>query len=225
MLTPKNTCETFCANCSSSTWLALTLPRHLMPLMNPSDSGVGLISSRTNWSYGLFSSERVVEPGGDLLAAAVDVAGAGVVVAQQVVPEREPVVGVRPIFVQQLTDRVVARVRSGIHHENVKLRRRRQQADQVEMDAAQEGRVIDKRGGLDLVPGVIGVDDAVDRMPIAGRWHYAARLQRRDVGAHLEGEARLPAAPWSIQRLNNAISFASRPARPWAACAFRYRRV
>ncbi len=50
MLMPKNTCETFCENCSSCTWLALTLPRHLMPLMNPSDSGVGLISSRTNWS-------------------------------------------------------------------------------------------------------------------------------------------------------------------------------
>ena len=31
-------------------WPALTLPRHLMPLMKPSESGVGLMSSRTNWS-------------------------------------------------------------------------------------------------------------------------------------------------------------------------------
>ena len=37
MLMPRNTCETFCANCISGTWLALTLPRHLMPLMKPSD--------------------------------------------------------------------------------------------------------------------------------------------------------------------------------------------
>ena len=35
MLMPKNTCETFCENWISRTWLALTRPRHLIPLMNP----------------------------------------------------------------------------------------------------------------------------------------------------------------------------------------------
>ena len=49
-LIPRNTCATFWANCNSCTWLALTLPRQLMPLMKPSESGVGLMSSRTNWS-------------------------------------------------------------------------------------------------------------------------------------------------------------------------------
>ena len=50
ILIPKNTCETFCENWISRTWLALTRPRHLIPLMNPSDSADGLISSRTNRS-------------------------------------------------------------------------------------------------------------------------------------------------------------------------------
>ena len=49
-LIPKNTCATFCENCISFTWLAFTLPRHLIPLMNPSDSFDGAINSRTNAS-------------------------------------------------------------------------------------------------------------------------------------------------------------------------------
>ena len=53
---PKNTWPMFCENWSSTIWLAFTSPRHLMPLANPSASGFGLMSSRTNWSYGLFSS-------------------------------------------------------------------------------------------------------------------------------------------------------------------------
>ncbi len=94
ILIPKNTWETFCENWISRTWLALTRPRHLIPLMNPSDSDDGLISSRTNRSYGLFVDRGAIEPAGDLLAAAIDVAGAGVIVAEQVIPEGQPVVGI-----------------------------------------------------------------------------------------------------------------------------------
>ena len=41
------------ANYIYGTWLALTAPRHTIPLANPSDSGVGLISCATNLSYGV----------------------------------------------------------------------------------------------------------------------------------------------------------------------------
>src|SRR5262249_19673268 len=49
---------------------------------------------------GLVLAQRAVKPGRDRLAAAVDVAGAGVVVAQQVVPERQPVLGICLLIVQ-----------------------------------------------------------------------------------------------------------------------------
>ena len=58
MLTPRNTWEMFWLNCNSTTWLALTTPRQRIPLMKPSDSALGLISSRTKRSYGLFSSSE-----------------------------------------------------------------------------------------------------------------------------------------------------------------------
>jgi hypothetical protein len=50
MLMPKNACEMFWENWTSIVWLALTVPRHLMPWMKPSESAVGEISSRTIWS-------------------------------------------------------------------------------------------------------------------------------------------------------------------------------
>src|SRR3989442_875631 len=53
---------------------------------------------------GLVLQQRAVEPGGDLLPAAVDVAGPGVVVAEQVVPEDEPVLGVGAALREQPGD-------------------------------------------------------------------------------------------------------------------------
>ena len=47
-LMPRKTCAVFCAACTGGTWLAFTTPRHTIPLMNPADSGVGLINARTN---------------------------------------------------------------------------------------------------------------------------------------------------------------------------------
>jgi hypothetical protein len=37
--------------------LAGTVPRHTIPRTNPSLSAAGDVSSRTNWSYGLFVSK------------------------------------------------------------------------------------------------------------------------------------------------------------------------
>ena len=52
---PRKTCEITCADCISLRWLAFTTPRQTIPLMNPSDPGTGLMSSRTNSSYGMSS--------------------------------------------------------------------------------------------------------------------------------------------------------------------------
>src|SRR6266516_350343 len=50
--TPMNTWEMFCAAWICGVWLALTTPRQTMPLLNPSESALGLIHWATNWSYG-----------------------------------------------------------------------------------------------------------------------------------------------------------------------------
>src|SRR5262245_49433132 len=48
----------------------------------------------------LVIQQRLVEPGGNLLASAVDVAGALVLVAQEVVPEGEPVIAVSSFLIE-----------------------------------------------------------------------------------------------------------------------------
>ena len=55
MLMPRKVWEILWENCSSGRAPALTLPRQMIPLANPSLTGVGAMSSRTKTSYGLFS--------------------------------------------------------------------------------------------------------------------------------------------------------------------------
>ena len=47
MLIPKKDCEIDCENWTSRVWLALTVPRHVIPCANPSVSGEGFTISRT----------------------------------------------------------------------------------------------------------------------------------------------------------------------------------
>ena len=96
-----NTCQMFCAACICGVCAAFTTPRQTIPLVNPSDPFAPVTSSRTNWSYGMFSYSAVIQPRRDLLAPAVDVARALVVVAQQIVPERQPVRRVAPFVIEQ----------------------------------------------------------------------------------------------------------------------------
>ena len=111
---------------------------------------------------GLVLEQRLIEPAGDLLAAAVDVAGARVVVAEQVVPEGQPVVGVGAAVVEHPADQPRALVGGRVVQERLELVGRRQQADHVEEQPAGERRVVQRLGRRDLVRGEIGVDDAVD---------------------------------------------------------------
>ena len=73
-----------------------------MPLIKPSALGGGWSDQIADeLAERLVGQQRVVEPGGDLLPAAVDVAGPFIVVPQQVVPERQPVLGVVDVPCQQ----------------------------------------------------------------------------------------------------------------------------
>jgi hypothetical protein len=50
MLTPVKAWARLRAACMGGVCTAALSPRQTMPLMKPSDSGVGAISARTNWS-------------------------------------------------------------------------------------------------------------------------------------------------------------------------------
>ena len=145
-----------------------------MPLAKPSDVGLRGDQLADELVVRLVVEQRLVQPGGDLLAAAVDVAGAGVVVAQQVVPERQPVVGVGDAVVEQAADQRASLVRVGVGDERFDGRRRRQQADEIEASAADERRVVGQRRRRDAVLAPVGEHDAVDRV-------VDARLRRRQL--------------------------------------------
>ena len=139
--------------------------------------------------------EGGVKPAGDLLAAAVDVAGAGVVIAQQVVPEGHPMVGVVDVAREQTTDEALALVRRGVGEERGGLLRRGQESDEVEMGAPQEGGVGGGRRPGQAGLGGPGVQHAVHGMGAAldgGGQFGRARPQRRLIGGLLEGEALVP---------------------------------
>ncbi len=139
----------------------------------------------------LVGEQREVEPVGDLLAAAVDVAGTGVIVAQEVVPEDHPVVGVVDVAGEELPHERLALVGPRVAREGAGLFGGRQQADEVQHDATLEGGVIRRRrrrGALGREPSV---EHAVERMRTAGlRFgkRRTARTQRRLIGRLLEGE-------------------------------------
>ena len=141
--TPRKTCPMLCAACIGGTWLALTAPRQMMPLMKPSDSGVGS-TARHELVVRHVAEQRGVQPCADLLAPAVDVAGALVVVAQQVVPEAQPVLGVAGVVGEQFRDEMPAFVGTRVGEKLIQLLRRRQQPNHVEIHAARERPVIDR---------------------------------------------------------------------------------
>src|SRR5439155_1261310 len=67
--------------------------------------------------------QRRVEPAGDLLAPAIDVTRAAIIVAQGVVPERQPMLGVTAVVRQQAPDQFPAFVGSFVGQEFGELRR------------------------------------------------------------------------------------------------------
>ena len=115
-----------------------------------------------------------MEPGGDLLAATGDEAGAGVVVAEEIVPERHPVLGTGQIVVEELLDLSLAFARIGVGTESVDSLWGRKEADEIEADAADKCGVVAARWRRHPLRFLVGIDDPIDRMETAvvGRWQF-----------------------------------------------------
>ncbi len=86
--------------------------------------------------------QRGIQPRGDLAAPAVDVAGAAIVVAQQVVPETQPVLGVAALVGEQPRDQALALVGSAVGDKRPYVGGRRQFADHVERQAPDQQPVV-----------------------------------------------------------------------------------
>ena len=139
--------------------------------------------------------QRVVKPAAHLGAAAGDEAGAGVVVAEEVVPESEPVIGVVEVAGEEGINEFGAFVRVFVRKKGARFFRSREQADEIEVDAAEEGGVVRGIGPGEFPLREVGVDEAVDGIfpGVGDRWQLRmTRLQRRFVGGFAEGEAGLP---------------------------------
>ena len=115
----------------------------------------------------LVVEERLVQPGGDLLAAAVDVPGPLVLVVEQVVPKGKPVVGVGPFVVEQPTNEGGPLDGGRIGEKGFELARSREQANEVEVDPAGECGIVERRRGRQLVLGEIDMQNSVDRVAVA----------------------------------------------------------
>jgi len=126
----------------------------------------------------LVIDERLIEPVRNLLAAAIDEARAFVVVAEQVVPKREPVLGVIAFVREQPAHELRAFVGRAVAQKFVELLRRRQQADEVEVGAARESAVVHRHRKLDVMRGEVARENVVNRMHARALGEFDfARLQ------------------------------------------------
>ena len=114
---------------------------------------------------GLVVEKRTVQPAGDLLSPAIDVAGAGVVVAQDVVPKSQPMLGVRFAISEQSPNQLPAFLRVRVGHERLEFLHRRQQANRVEINAPGKNTIRDHLPGPDPVLREVRLQQAIDRMP------------------------------------------------------------
>ena len=90
--------------------------------------------------------ERGKEPLGDLFAPAVDVSGAFVIVAQHVIPKREPMLGVIAAIAEERFDEFAALAGFLVCDKFFQLSRGWQQADDIEIGTAREDAIIHHSG-------------------------------------------------------------------------------
>ena len=146
----------------------------------------------------LVAHQRLIQPVRDLLPPTVDVTRAHIVIAQQIIPHRQPVLRVVHVPRKHRRDHLRALVRTAIRQEALHHRRRRGQSDQVQVHPAQKSRVISRLGARLLVRRQIRVDDPVDRVRPPRhrrRQRHHARLQRRLIATLAKGKALLPGQP------------------------------
>ena len=80
--------------------------------------------------------QGLIQPRTDLLPPAIDITGAGIIVAEEVVPERQPMLGIGLGRVEQERDGLLAFSGGRVGEESRQLLRRRQQSDEVQIHPA-----------------------------------------------------------------------------------------
>ena len=128
------------------------------------------------------------EPGRDLFASAVDVAGAAIVIAQRVVPESEPMFGVTLVVGQQAPDEPGPFVGARVGDEGIQLFDAGQQADHVQVRAPGEHPIFDRFERPDFVLLEVGPENLVDGIP-AVRLQRECRLARLEIDGRRFGES------------------------------------
>ena len=113
----------------SRVWLALTLSAPLDPI--DETCGIALAHDQFAGHYivSLVRPQRIVQPGGDLLATTGDETGPGIVVAQQIIPESQPMIGVVHFPGKQILDQTVSLVLRRIGKETLQFLGRGQDSD------------------------------------------------------------------------------------------------
>ena len=100
----------------------------------------------------LVVEQGLIEPGADLLATAIDVPGSLIVIAKEIVPEAQPVLGVARFVIQQLPDIARPLVLATIFEKHLLLLRGRQEPGDVQRSPSQEHSIIDRFWNLESVP-------------------------------------------------------------------------
>src|ERR1041384_261961 len=99
--------------------------------------------------------QRRIQPRGNLLASAIDVTSAFVIIAQKIVPESQPMLGVSVIVREQLFYEPLAFARLFVGNEGPQLLGRGQQPNDIEISAPREQAIVDRFRGLEFVGRVI----------------------------------------------------------------------
>ena len=161
-----------------------------------------------------------MQPPADLFTPAVDKARAFVVIAQQVIPKREPVVRVAAFVPEQRGHEFRAFVRGGVGEKGVELFRRREQADDIEMHTPRKRAVVDGVGKRHALLREVAREHIVNRMharPLRQRDRARVQVLRLRLG---ESDARRPRRALVDPRTQHP-DLLRRPFRP----LLRHRRV
>ncbi len=113
---------------------------------------------------GLVLPQGRIEPGRDLFASAGDESGARVVVTQKIVPESQPMIGVRDVIGKKSVDQFLSLVHRLAGRKFLQLFRGGKKTDHVHVRSSDKCGILRVLGSGLFVFGQVVVQQAVDRM-------------------------------------------------------------
>ena len=94
---------------------------------------------------GQVGGQRGIEPSGDLFAAAVDVACPAIIISQQIVPKRQPMLGITRVVRQKTPHQALMFVATSVAQKRIEFRRRGEQPDDIEVNPPGKNTVVHHR--------------------------------------------------------------------------------